>query len=138
MQLARPLTLICMLTTLLLGACTSHKINYDLHTAIVGTWKGDQSGAMLTIYSDGRFVLENAAGMTKDTPVKGTLQRGRGQILFVYSSPSALCPDSNGLYTFSRESNVLTLEVVSDDCPQRNAQIDHTWTLSNPIPTLLN
>jgi len=138
MHKARPFTVLCLLAALLLGACNSNKINYDLHTAIVGTWKGDQSGALLTIFGDGRFVLENARGVDAGTQIKGIIQRGRDQILFTYSSPAVLCPQNDGIYHFGRKGDVLSLTVASEECPERAAQIDATWTLANRIPTPLN
>lgn len=135
MQLLRPLTLICLLGTLVFGACSSYKIRPDLHAAIIGTWKGETSGAYLTIYSDGRFILENASGVADGTDILGTIERGRDMLLFTYNTPSALCPKMRGVYNFAREGDVLTISVVNEECPERSSQLDSSWALVNRTPT---
>lgn len=136
MHLPRLFSIVAVtLCALLLGACSSTKINYDMHAAIVGTWKGDQSGALLTIFGDGRFILEHAVNSPQDAVIKGTLQRGKDQILFKYTMPAVVCGNSTGVYRFSRMGDTLNFEPVREDCPARAAQIDSTWTIQSRTPT---
>ncbi len=132
----RPIALFLALSlfAFVLGACKSHKILPELHTALVGTWKGEQSGAYLTIYSDGRFVLERALGVQEGTRILGKVQRGRDMLKFFNYSPSASCPGQDGTYRFVRVDDTLALEVVEEECPERLAQLDKSWTLYRRTP----
>jgi hypothetical protein len=76
--------------------------------------------------------------MEAGTQIKGIVERGRDQLLFTYNSPAVLCPQNSGVYHFERKGNVLKLIPVNEECPQRAAQIDSSWTLLNRIPTPLN
>jgi len=120
-------TMLSVAALLALGACRNHPVDYRMHMSVTGTWQGAQSGALLTIYEDGRFFLENVPG--SDAPIRGHIERGFDQLLIHYLSPSASCGDSIGIYKFECDRKTLTFEMVKDDCSVRTAQIDRTWNL---------
>ena len=122
-----------VLACLSMGACTSHPIDQRIRMSITGTWKGDQTGALLTIFGDGRIVLENAKGSAQ--PIKGKIDRGFDEILFTYLTPAAVCKDATGVYRFTSDGRKLTLEPLREDCPARAAQLDKSWSIANRIPT---
>ena len=117
----------------MLSACTSYPVDKSLHTIIVGVWKGDTSGAVMTILSDGRFTIEHASNLPADVTIKGTLERGRDQIRFAYSIPSSACPGENGIYHFVREDDTLKLDAVHEECRLRAEHMDSSWTLVSMI-----
>ena len=102
--------------------------------AIEGTWQGETTGALLTIYSDGRIVIEGAAGLEAGTIIKGTMERGFDEILITYTTPTAVCGSATGLYRISRKDNQLILETLREDCPSREQHLDKVWTLKSAIP----
>lgn len=133
MQRLGPLTIIFFISALLASGCSSYKIDPSLHTAIVGTWKASSSSELLTIYSDGRFVLEEVPGIDGKL-VKGTIERGRDMIMFMYETPSSLCASERGVYNFSREDDTLTLTMVSEECRDRASHLALVWNLENKVP----
>lgn len=136
MQKFRLPILFAVFAAIFLGACNSHPINKKIQMSVVGTWQGDQSGTLMTIYIDGRFILENAKGVATGTLVNGKMERGEDEIYVVYASPKALCGDASGLYRLSRKGNVLKFETLREDCPTRAAQFDKSWTLKYRTPLL--
>jgi hypothetical protein len=134
MQKFRLSVILALFAALLLSACNSHPINKRMQIAIEGTWQGEQSGTLLTIYSDGRFILENAKGAASGALIKGKMDRGMDEVYVVYTDPKTICPDSSGIYRFSRKGKQLTWEKIRDDCATRVGQFDHTWTLKYRTP----
>jgi len=118
---------------LVVGACYSHPEDYRLHMGITGTWQGDRSGALLTIYQDGRMVLENVPG--SDAPIKGQIERGFDQILLRYVTQRGMCGDSVGIYRFECDGKILTLDPLREDCAVRATQIDAVWRIKFRAPT---
>lgn len=125
-----------MFAALLLSACNSHPVNKRMHMAIEGTWQGDQSGVLLSIYRDGRFVLENAKGVQSGSLINGKMDRGFDEIYVVYTSPKSLCQDGSGIYKLVRKGDQMTFETLREDCPTRAGQFDTTWTLKDPTPRI--
>lgn len=122
-----------VLAASLLCACYSNKVDNRIHMAITGIWTGDQSGAVMTIYGDGRFVIENASGMEDGKLIRGTMERGFDQVLVKYTYPIAVCKDATGVYQFVQEGDKLTFTELHEDCPAREAQFDHSWTLKTRV-----
>jgi hypothetical protein len=122
------------LFALVLAACNSHPIDQRIHLSIVGTWQGETTGTVMSIYGDGRLVIENAPGVPAGTVITGTVERGFDEVRIVYLAPASLCQGQSGVYRLSLKKSILTMEVLSEECPARAAQMDKTWKLLNMTP----
>ncbi|HNX03986.1 MAG TPA: hypothetical protein PKI32_00705 [Opitutales bacterium] len=135
MQKLRPLlTALFMVVALFFGACTSHPVDKRIHASIIGTWQGEETGAILTIYGDGRFTLEKAAGVPEGTVIRGKLERGFDDVCIIYTTPASICQSSAGIYRLTPVDGRMEAEVLREDCPARAAQMDHAWKLLNMTP----
>jgi hypothetical protein len=125
--------MLAIATLLVAGACQSHPEDYRLHMAVTGTWQGAQSGTLMTIYQDGRLIIENAPG--SNSPIKGQIERGFDQLLIRYITPRGQCGDSVGIYKFECDGEKLTLDQIKEDCALRAGQLDKVWTIKFRTPT---
>ncbi len=122
------------LCALVLSACNSHPVDPRMHMAIVGTWQGETTGTVMSIYGDGRLVIENAPGVPAGTVITGTVDRGFDEVRIAYLTPASLCPGQSGVYRLSLKKDVLSMEVLNEPCPERAAQMDKTWKRLNMTP----
>ncbi len=115
---------------LLAGGCVMGSPSADEASAadLAGRWSSRVDGLELDLRGDGSFTIVPPASSNRG-PISGLWTEEGGAITFRNDADAAACPDVPGRYRWSfDEDGTLVFDLVSDDCPPRQAHMDDGFT----------